>query len=40
MKKEKSCNSCKKGLSNGFTMAQIKQKYSVSKEVEEALLHV
>lgn len=31
---------CKKGLSNGFTIAQIKQKYNISKEVEEALLHV
>jgi hypothetical protein len=28
---------CKKGLANGFTMQQIKQKYIVSKEVEEAL---
>ena len=31
---------CKKGLANGFTMDQIKKKYLVSKEVEEALLHV
>lgn len=31
---------CKKGLANGVTMDQIKKKYLVSKEVEEALLHV
>jgi len=29
---------CKKGIANGYTMDQIKLKYIVSKEVEEALL--
>jgi hypothetical protein len=34
----KNFEACKKGIENGYTMDQIKLKYIVSKEVEEALL--